>query len=439
MLISFEAKNFLTFDESGHEFTMETGRARGKRNHVMENRKCNLLKFSAIFGKNSSGKSNFIRSIQYARRFIIKGIGKDREICRLYNRTKPENRDKPSEFIFKFLIAGKIYTYKISIHLNSLSIMHESLLCEESTLFIRDFQLQKFDYLIRSKSDVINIKGNLFFDTVKEEKKVFFLKDMNTSKGNLYEENDPINILQTLYTIFKDSIKIVYPETRVGNDKLFYNFETEMANLLEHFDFDIETFKFVKDTPENVFKYVPENIISDILDDVKEKLSISSDEKVFLFGAAQIIKFEYQDNDLLVHTLKTLHKNGVEYDLNEESDGLRRILELMSILIAPEDGSIFIVDEIERSLSAPLTKGFVDYFLNHSKSKNVQLIVTTHETRLLDFELLRKDEIWFFDKVAGNTTISPLTSYDGIVRADSKNIDLAFMDGRFGGIPNIRR
>lgn len=31
--------------------------------------------------------------------------------------------------------------------------------------------------------------------------------------------------------------------------------------------------------------------------------------------------------------------------------------------------------------------------------KDSQLIVTTHETGLLDFELIRRDEVWFTEKI----------------------------------------
>ena len=60
-------------------------------------------------------------------------------------------------------------------------------------------------------------------------------------------------------------------------------------------------------------------------------------------------------------------------------------------------------------------------------------IMTTHESRLLNFDLLRRDEIWFVDKNRmGESTIYSLEEYN--TRFDQK-IDRAYLEGRYGGIP----
>ena len=56
------------------------------------------------------------------------------------------------------------------------------------------------------------------------------------------------------------------------------------------------------------------------------------------------------------------------------------------------------IDELDRSLHPSLTYKFVDTFLQLASKKNIQLIVTTHESRLLDFDLLLRDEVWFVNK-----------------------------------------
>ena len=62
-----------------------------------------------------------------------------------------------------------------------------------------------------------------------------------------------------------------------------------------------------------------------------------------------------------------------------------------------------------------------------------QLIVTTHESRLMDFDLLRRDEIWFVDKdQSGASNIYSLEEYNE--RFDKK-IDKAYLEGRYGGVP----
>ena len=71
--------------------------------------------------------------------------------------------------------------------------------------------------------------------------------------------------------------------------------------------------------------------------------------------------------------------------------------------------------------------------LNLAAEKNIQLIVTIHESRLMDFDLLRRDEIWFVDKKEnGESDIYSLEEYNA--RFDQK-IDKAYLEGRYGGIP----
>ena len=61
------------------------------------------------------------------------------------------------------------------------------------------------------------------------------------------------------------------------------------------------------------------------------------------------------------------------------------------------------------------------------------MIVTTHESRLMDFDLLRRDEIWFVDKDQnGASNIYSLEEYNE--RFDKK-IDKAYLEGRYGGVP----
>ena len=75
----------------------------------------------------------------------------------------------------------------------------------------------------------------------------------------------------------------------------------------------------------------------------------------------------------------------------------------------------------------------MDTFLELAEQKNIQLIVTTHESRLMDFDLLRRDEIWFVNKrKSGESDIYSLEEYNA--RFDQK-IDKAYLEGRYGGVP----
>ena len=70
------------------------------------------------------------------------------------------------------------------------------------------------------------------------------------------------------------------------------------------------------------------------------------------------------------------------------------------------------------------------YHLNKSKT---QLIVTTHESTLLDLDLVRRDEIWFVEKdEEGASSTFSLNKFK--VRYDAQ-VKKAYLLGRYGAIP----
>ena len=96
-----------------------------------------------------------------------------------------------------------------------------------------------------------------------------------------------------------------------------------------------------------------------------------------------------------------------------------------------------LVDELDRRLHPLLSRLFVQSFINRcGDAQRAQLIFTTHDTHLMDLELLRRDEVWFFEK--DQYGASRLYSLNDLkVRPDLK-IEKSYLNGRFGGIPLIQ-
>ena len=149
-----------------------------------------------------------------------------------------------------------------------------------------------------------------------------------------------------------------------------------------------------------------------------------------------IYTISYVENEegFKVKAIKVIHGDpDVPFDTYEESDGTLRIIELIDVLLSDE--KVYIIDEIDRSLHPSLTIEFVKSFLELLKDKNSQLIITTHESRLLDYDILRRDEIWFTDKNEEKATeLYSLEQFKDDARFDRK-IDKAYLDGRYGAIP----
>ena len=158
------------------------------------------------------------------------------------------------------------------------------------------------------------------------------------------------------------------------------------------------------------------------------------DNDIFMLrNGTDFFMIEAMGEKLNYSMIKFKHdKKNILFQLEEESDGTIRLLDLLEIILSGE-GKTYFLDELDRCLHPSLTYKFVDTFLQIAAEKDIQLVVTTHESRLLDFDLLRRDEIWFVDKrKTGESDIYSLEEYNK--RFDQK-IDKAYLEGRYGGVP----
>ncbi len=124
----------------------------------------------------------------------------------------------------------------------------------------------------------------------------------------------------------------------------------------------------------------------------------------------------------------------IPLELTEESDGTIRLLNLMPALHQlRRTSSVFVVDEIDRSMHPMLVREFLEFFLKTCEGCLRQIIVTTHESTLLDQDLIRRDEIWFAEKNHKQAT-ELYSLVDFKVRKDLE-IRKHYLQGRFGAVP----
>lgn len=122
----------------------------------------------------------------------------------------------------------------------------------------------------------------------------------------------------------------------------------------------------------------------------------------------------------------------------EESAGTRTWFKLVGpVLEALRLGSVLIFDEIDASLHPRLSAELVGLFASpETNPKNAQLIFTSHDASLL--ARLNRDQVWLTEKnPRGATEIIPLTDFGGNRVRRSQNLEKAYLEGRFGGIPDV--
>lgn len=126
---------------------------------------------------------------------------------------------------------------------------------------------------------------------------------------------------------------------------------------------------------------------------------------------------------------------GYSLPFDDESSGTRAYFYMLGpILQELEEGSILLIDELESSLHPRLARILVQLFNDPDVNpKGAQLIFATHALSLLDLDLLRRDQFWITERDAGGSTV--LTSLSEFRPRKGQNVGMAYLHGRFGGVP----
>lgn len=449
MLSEFKVGNYLSFDEV-QTFSMEAGKVRSKIDRVYLDGNFKLLKFMAIYGANASGKSNLVSAFDFAQTVIVRGIPTSCSNC--YCRLKDDNKNKPTHFEFTIKIGNEKYLYGFDLLLSSASFVTEYLkqirygtTCK--TVFFRDISTGKYEVDSYFKDTAINERLKIYAEDVKEDSSILFLRLMNQNKDSLYAKDSDIKIYRRVYNWFKYKLSVNYPDRPITNYSYLMDSESvnQIGKLLSSFDTGVSEFVIAKVALEKVTANVPKDLMQDIVDNLNEQKKLYNEKDinnapaVMLRSAEDNLMFiiELEDDSIQCKTLEFKHeRTSAIFSLEEESDGTIRLLDLIEVLLSKDSERVYIIDEINRRFHPLLTYKFIEEYLKLASTRNIQLIVTTHESKLMDFDLLRKDEIGFIDKDGnGRSTIFSLDTFSE--RFDKK-VCKAYFEGNYGAIPRFK-
>lgn len=453
MLIRFNVKNFLSFaereDGKSEEFSMLAGKVQKKKEHVYDDGKIKLLKFAAVYGANASGKSNLVKAIDFMRKTIIDNLPKGH--TEKYCKINSGNKSKESYFEFEIKLREKYYSYGFEVVLSESRFVSEWLVelksnNREKIIFNRDIQNEKYEFGTFLRGKELKNKLEVYAEDIKDDSSILFLSIMNKNKKNLYEEYKSISILKEMYLWIRDNLDINYPDRPISNYSYMADAKNveEVCKFISAFGTGIKNFKMVDVSVEKVINKLPKSIKDSLMSDLeKRRVEIKKEKDVekiaFIMRSNKdfFILNIHNNQNITCKTIQFSHeKSNIFFSLDEESDGTIRLLDLLEVLLSNKDKTkdkTYVIDELDRCLHPSLSYKFIKTFLQKAEKSNIQLIVTTHESRLMDFNLLRRDEIWFVNKKSsGESDIYSLEEYNE--RFDKK-IDKAYLEGRYGGVP----
>ncbi len=438
MLIGFKVKNFRSFNDMQH-FSMVAGKTRNFLDHIANINNLKILKFSSIYGANASGKSNLVLAIDLGKKMLLNNI--QGLFSNQYFRINEKNKEIPSYFEYEIAKNNKLYSYGFEVNINKKEIVSEWLIDmtknNQFVIFERDVikKTIKTDLKIKDKTD--SNRFDVCKSDILNNNKIFFLTEMTRRIQMNDVKTSSFIDFENVFDFFLNDMQLVLPnQNREIKFNYFSQFKSDIKPLLKMLGLDIDDLLECESNMSEIKDRLSPSEYNRLTSDINQLSNNVSkfDITLRIENCIYTISSNNKDENLNVKVIKILHTNSNTYfDTYEESDGTLRILELIDILLS--NNKVFIIDEIDRSLHPSLTVRFVNCFLNLLKNRNIQLIITTHESRLLSYNVLRRDEVWFSEKRKdGSTKLYSLEQFKDDARFDRK-IDKAYLDGRYGAVP----
>lgn len=438
----FNVKNFLSFDSedrdahdsSSQEFSMIPGKVRSKEDHILKSSKQNLLKFAAIYGANAAGKSNLIKAMAFYKDCAFVGAF-PQQASDMYCKIDPANKEKPSYFEAEFVIDNEVYAYGFQVVLSTGIFVSEWLCKLTSTGEEYLFKKEDNDHDYEFGGPLDNNQTLKVLVSSFSGSNGLFLNFINRSMAGFYKTNPQAEILRHVFNWIAQNFDINFPANPLSTSSFLANDESlvQASKLLKAFGTGIENVKSVQVPLEKVMPFIPALWLQNITKQME--MNNTSKNEIFIRDRNEIFVVKMESGKRhKAYSIQFKHnfQSATLFKMAEESDGTARLFDLLEILLSKSDKT-YVIDELDRCLHPCLSYQFIKAFFEYSKNRNVQLIVTTHESRLMDFDLLRRDEIWFIDKKAsGSSNIYSLEEYNE--RFDKK-IDKAYLEGRYGGVP----
>lgn len=443
MLVEFSVENLLSFKDRS-SFSMVAGKERLKKNHVNKPfNKISTLKLATLFGANASGKSNIIKAIDLGKRLVTKEVDLTSKMASKFRLV--ENINPISTLEYKIHHKNHIYIYGFSF--DSLQFTEEWLYLlkskggEVEQVFDRKFDGDTPNIELGDVFDNKDLLTKNLFESYKEDSLLISLVD----QFNFNNDSLGLNHMKNIYDWFSNSLTIIYPTSKV-TDGIHHelnrnsDFRDTFTKFLNALDTGIDKIIFKDIKKENLpfpDKFL-DRVIASLLKKGSEKNTASISDPI----KGELVLVNKENDEITFFKLVTQRKvdgsdRYIDFDTSEEeSDGTKRLFDLIPIIMSTVKGdNVVIVDEIERSLHPNLVQALIRFYIRFAEDTYSQLILATHESALLDQEILRRDEIWFISKSKnGASSLHSLSEYN---QRFDKELRKSYLSGRFDGIPDL--
>ena len=396
MLVNFTVGNFLSFREK-KTLSLEAAPIKDGGSQIIEVGKLQLLPSAALYGANSSGKSNFLHALG-AFSVMVNKSSSSSSIARLP--VIPFLLDKGGEKEPSF--------FEIEVITPSLVHYRYGFECTQEVI------VREWLYRIGSRS----------------EKNLFIREGENIGVSSSFSEGKGL-------------------EERTRSNALFLSvcdaFNGPVAKELVHSI-------VIPPLPDN-----PQELFDAQLAFIQAAKEVYSEDVIKVFRNLDFgfTSFEIPSSVEEVKAVKAWTTHNV-YDENgviignkrfsmktSESAGTNRLFDIIYLIMsALAEGSPLVVDEVDRAMHPLITKYVIGLFNNaRTNPKGAQLIFTTHDTNLLSSKIFRRDQIWFVEKDKTESSdlycLAEFKDAEGVKVRNDRSFEKDYIQGKYGAIPYL--
>lgn len=419
MLVSFSFSNYKCFKDRA-TLSLVAEKKQNTLNYYKTKHKYSVLKATAVYGANASGKTKLFEAMQFLKCIICPPLVNEKIPAFDFWSTEydafrlnTQSEQQTSKFEIIFIIEDIQYRYEIEIDKNR--IISEALFSknkrEEDTFSRVNDKIKYTKSHIKEEIADNLIKSNMISD------KASFITVLKTF-------NEPL--ATKIYNWF-NSIKVISPnkisdfDWRALNDS---NRKSLILKFLRSFDFNIEDIR-------------PHEVPTDALPDkIKQLIGVENIPGKTFCDDINISHKKYNEN------YERLNDDEVFSLFKDESFGTNRLFTIVLPLFSSiANNSVLLIDEFDSGFHTLLLHKIIGLFYHLSES--AQLVINVHNTSLLDAKifgagkdkLFNKDQIYFVNKNRyGESTLTALTDYEGDLRS---SIEKKYLEGELSATPNI--
>jgi hypothetical protein len=379
MLVEFSVSNYRSIGDE-QILSLVPSEQKEYLNNIIEQGKYKALNAIGIYGNNASGKSNVLNAIELLDKLLYLSARSNSTTKLPYQPflLRKGYELKPTKLEITFIIDEN--RYRFGLEYNQNEIVREWFYCKEPTLmevmlFERQGDIIEVSSEYKGSPELINAAieatrdNSLFISTsdmlnVAGAKLIFQWFDKLVSINGIETEREELTTVHLWKNKkYRKKIKEYLMRLNLG---------------IHNLDIVIEDFDVAK---------LPGN-----LDEHKRNLF----DKI---QGGEV--FKTITTHQLYNTQGDTTTESVSWNLdNNESEGTKKAFHLSGPIIRTlSEGSVLVIDEIEAKMHPIMTINSINLFLNKATNPyGAQIIFATHDTNILTYCPLRRDQINFVEK-----------------------------------------